>query len=296
MKRHLQKGFWVLIVAAILVSCVVKESSNAGFSHGTKLAELKHKKLHEVSGLAASINNPGLFWTHNDSGNGADVFLLDQKAEVKRIYTLQGIDNRDWEDICVGPGPDSTKNYVYVGEIGDNDGSHLLKYIYRFEEPLETPGEDNVMIIDFDTIAFKLPGDERKDTEALLIDPRSKDLYVITKNEEPVSVYQIKYPYSTKDTITSDFVGSIPVTKIVAADLTADGGELLMKNYSHIFYWKNAENKSVPELLKERPQEVPYETEPQGEAIAWARDKSGFYTLSERSKGSKSFLYFYKRK
>jgi len=296
MKRHMQKNFLILIAAAFLVSCAVKESNNAAFSHGTKIAELKHKKLDEVSGLASSINNPGLFWTHNDSGNGADVFLIDQKAEVKRIYTLQGIDNRDWEDICVGPGPDSTKNYVYVGDIGDNDASHLLKYIYRFEEPLETPGEDNVSVTDFDTIAFKLPGDERKDAEALFIDSRTNDLYIITKNEEPVSVYQIKYPYSTKDTITSELVVSIPVTKIVAADLTADGGELLMKNYSHIFYWKNPENKSIPDLLNERPQEVPYEAEPQGEAIAWARDKSGFYTLSERSKGAKSFLYFYKRK
>jgi len=42
--------------------------------------------------------------------------------------------------------------------------------------------------------------------------------------------------------------------------------------------------------------EVPYEEEPQGEALTWTKDGSGFYTLSEKSKGKESFLYFYSLK
>ena len=68
-----------------------------------------------------------------------------------------------------------------------------------------------------------------------------------------------------------------------------------MKNYNKVYYWNSAA-KSITDVLKESPLEIPYETEPQGESIAWATDGSGFYTLSEENKKEKSYLYFYKRK
>ena len=131
---------------------------------------------------------------------------------------------------------------------------------------------------------------------ALFVDDKTKDLYVITKREQPVHVYRLKYPYNEADTVTAEEAATLPLTQIVAADLSSDGKGLIMKNYSHVYYWKNAEGKPLFELLKETPKEIPYEPEPQGESIAWARDQSGFYTISEISKGNKSYLYFYKRK
>ncbi|MDH5250712.1 MAG: hypothetical protein OEW40_17095, partial [Cyclobacteriaceae bacterium] len=257
-------------------------------------AELKVNKLDELSGLAASINNPGLLWTQNDSGNGADIFLIDQKLNLKQTYSLKGIDNRDWEDIAVGPGPDSTRNYIYIAEIGDNDASFRLKYIYRFEEPVWQKEEKKIKITVFDTITFQLP-DGIKDLETLMIDPNSKDLIVISKRERPVYVYQIKYPYSIRDTITATKVGPLQLTQITAGDVSADGSEVLLKNYKHIYYWHNTAEIPVVDLLKTTPREIPYEQEPQGESIAWARDNSGFYTISEKVQGKKSFLYFYER-
>ena len=119
--------------------------------------------------------------------------MIDDKCEIKQIVELDGIKNRDWEDIAVGPGPDSTKSYVYIGDIGDNDGAHQFKYIYRFEEPVDDPQDNKQTITDFDKIVFRLPDSRRMDTEALFIDAATKDLYVVTKRENPVYVYQIKY-------------------------------------------------------------------------------------------------------
>ncbi len=141
-----------------------------------------------------------------------------------------------------------------------------------------------------------MPNSRRKDTEALFIDGDSKDLYVVTKRETPVHVYQIKYPYSTKDTLEAQETAALPLTEIVAADLSPGGHDLIMKNYSHIYYWANNTGKPLNELLKERPEEVPYQPEPQGESLTWARDGSGFYTISEIARGYKSYLYFYERK
>ncbi len=261
-----------LFAGIILVSCSTKQTSKVEepeFRQGKKLAEHNVKPLKEVSGLASSVNNPGLLWAHNDSGNGPDIFLIDKELSIRQRYVLAGVENRDWEDIVVGPGPDSSKNYLFVAEIGDNDAVFPLKYIYRFEEPvINEQQQEPVAIEEFETIIFRLP-DGQKDTEALLVDPRTKNLMVVSKREKPVNVYLIEYPYSTTDTITAKQITTLPLTQIVAGSFSADGNEILMKNYNHIYYWKNSSNASVVELLQQQPKEIPYIIEPQGESITW---------------------------
>lgn len=291
------KRILICYVLLILIGCSPKRSNpviSNDFLPGKKLSELTHKKLGEVSGLASSVANPGLFWALNDSGNDPEIFLIDRDLQIRSTYKLEGVKNRDWEDIAIGPGPDSTKKYIYVAEIGDNDAVHRLKYIYRFAEPVADSVED-ASITSFETITFELP-DKRRDTETLMINPGTGDLYIVSKREEPVNVYEIKFPYPTSGTITAQKVLSLPYVLIVAGAFSPDGSEIVMKNYNHIYYWANPSKKPVHELLSEAPREVPYEVEPQGESITWANDNSGFYTLSEKNKGKKSFLYFYERK
>jgi hypothetical protein len=128
-----------------------------------------------------------------------------------------------------------------------------------------------------------------------MVNPITKNLYVISKREEPVYVYELKYPYSTRDTLTATKLVSLPFTQIVAADFSADGKALVMKNYRRVFYW-DIGSRSLAEVLKEEPQFINYREEPQGESITFSRDGSGFYTISEMVKGTKSYLYFYPRK
>ncbi|SKC71689.1 hypothetical protein [Ohtaekwangia koreensis] len=290
----------VLIALVILANlgCSKKEAAytiSTAFERGEPLAELKKSPFPEVSDMAASINNPGKLWVHNDSGNKAEVFLIDKTLQLALTCKLKGVDNRDWEDLAVGPGPDPAKNYIYVGDIGDNAAAHTFKYIYRFEEPVWHEGEDKMEITAYDKITFRLPGD-MKDTETLFIDPKTKDLFIVSKREEPVYLYTLRYPYSTTDTLTATEVMSLPFREIVAGDFSDDGKEILLKNYEHIYRWSAAAYTPAPKLLKGTPEEIPYEEEPQGESIAWDRNGSGFYTLSEKNGKKKSYLYFYKRK
>src|SRR5690606_12457922 len=286
-----------ILILVVLFTCGCRHQNGqqgSSFSERRSLAEASDKRLKEASGLAASAANPGMFWTHNDAGNDAEIYLIDKNSEIKLTVTLTGIENRDWEDITVGPGPDSTKSYVYVGDIGDNDAVYLYKYIYRFPEPvLGTADHINISVLD--TIIFKLE-DTMKDTESLFIDAASSNLYVISKREEPVFLYELKNHQVSNDTFTAYKKLSLPFGEIVAADRFAESGDILIKNYKSIYYWENKNGSDVVTLLRNQPEEVPYEEEPQGEAITWATDGSGFYTLSEKKKKEPSYLYFYPRK
>lgn len=251
------------------------------------------KKLAEASGLVASVANPGYYWSHNDGENPAEVFLINDKAKIVMTCKLLNVVNRDWEDITIGPGPQEGKSYLYVGEIGDNLSQYPYKMIYRFEEPLVSEGDQ--VIDKFDTLVFQL-SDGVRDTEAMTIDPETNDLFIISKREDSVRLYQISPPLVSGDTLQAEFKTKLSFNKIVAASISPDGTEVLMKNYDHLYYWKRSDNEPIPELLQSKPIELNYLQEAQGEAIAWKLDGTGFYTLSETVKNYKGNLIYYKRK
>jgi len=281
----------ILIIASflILIACSKKEKSSDFESQQS--VGLVSRKLREASGLVASIANPGYLWTHNDSGNSASIYLINDKAEIVMTCKLKNTVNRDWEDITIGPGPEENVNYLYVADIGDNEAVYSYKILYRIKEP--TFLSDQIEIEKADKLTFELPGGAR-DTEAIMVDPITNYFYVSSKREHSVRLYEIKFPFAS-DTLHAEEVGKLPFNNIVAANISTDGSEVLMKTYRDIFYWKRKGNEPIPTLLQRRPVKLEYKPEPQGEAIAWKRDGFGFYTLSESEKGDGS-LFFYKRK
>lgn len=284
----------VVLLIPSMLACGQSGNNNLSdkFAKGEKLSQNVQAQLKEVSGIASSKVNKGLMWVQNDSGNEPAIYLINREMEILLTCRLAGVENRDWEDIAVGPGPENGKSYVYVGDIGDNKARHPVKFVYRFEEPVYKPGKNDIAVSAIDRITFRL-SDTMKDTESLLIDHKSKNLYVISKREEPVTVYEIQYPFNITDTLVGKKIMTLPYGEIVSADVDPRTGDILMKNYDKVFYWRNAHGESVASLLKRQPQEVEYEREVQGEAITWAPDGSGFYTVSEQKKKQESWLYFY---
>ncbi|RAW02335.1 hypothetical protein [Pseudochryseolinea flava] len=287
------QGICFVLLVFVLGACNLGSTQSTeakDFAARKQLAELMDKKLKEVSGMAASRGNAGLFWVHNDSGNEPEIYLIDDQLNIRLTVKLEGVENRDWEDIAVGPGPVAGKQYVYVGDIGDNDAVYPYKYIYRFEEPL-LDGVAEIGVSDIEKIVFKLE-DQVKDTESLMIDHQTKNVYVISKREQPVYLYELTAPMSN-DTLVAKKLYSLPFKEIVAADYTSVNGDVLIKNYQAVYYWKNEKRESIAALLKSKPARVPYDEEPQGESIAWAIDGAGFYTLSEKKKKKPCYLYFH---
>lgn len=190
----------------------------------------------------------------------------------------------------MGPGPDNS-NWIYVGDIGDNEASHKFKRIHCLEEPaLDNPGPIAVTR----TLVIRM-ADKPRDTEALMVDPLSRNIYLVTKREKSVMLYEIQFPFLA-DTITATPLINLPLRHIVAGDISPDGTEILLKSYNAIYYWKRSMSQSISDAMKVPATKLDYEHEPQGESIAWARDASGFYTLSENAKGEREKLLYYARK
>jgi hypothetical protein len=288
--------YFILLVGVFCIfGCRSQKKKVLLFEEGVAWATIDDTRMKEASGLVASVNNPGMLWTHNDSGNSADLFLIDEKGDIMCTVHLPGIKNRDWEDIAIGSGPQQERQYIYIGEIGDNNAVYEEKILYRLEEPLIADGVTDTTLSKIDKIEFRL-SDGKRDSEALIIDPVSKNFYIFSKRESQVNLYRLSGTVSTTEIVKAERVAEkLPFSMIVAADISEDGSEILAKNYDEVFYWKRLPGESVEETLKRTPQALPYTPEPQGESIAFSRNGGGYFTISEQKKKIPQQLYFYKR-
>lgn len=279
-----------------LVAVATWGQGNLLFTDGQAKGTLTHTEIHEASGLVTSVGNPGFLWTHNDSGDAARIFLIDTSAQLKATYYLQGVVARDWEDI--GTMERSGRNYLLVGDIGDNGNRHPYINVHMLEEPVISSGGVRVDTIRKERITTFVLNyeDGPRDAESLFFDPVAHCLYVISKRELQAGIYRTVLPQTPADTLVLKRVGTLPYTFITSADISRDGTEILIKNLLDVFYWQRRAGESIPQMLKRPAIRLPYRPEPQGEAIAFSRDGQGYYTLSEAALGLNAILYFYRRR
>lgn len=288
----MQKQLWCIASLVFLMSFVWLD---AYFHSGKRLGKLVDPAIDEASGLLVSRNNDGFFWTHNDSGDEARFFLLDNTAQKKATYYLQGIKAMDWEDM--GYLKRGGKHYLLLGDIGDNGAKRPFISVHVVEEPtynaLKTV--DTIASSHIKTYLLRYP-DGARDAESLFFDPIDQQLYIIGKRDLQAHVYRTALSQETGDTITLARCGTLPYTFLTSADIAADGSEVLVKNLLHVYYWKRRGKENLDELFARMGEEQPYEPEAQGEAITFGIHGEGYYTLGERPLGLEAHLVFYKRR
>ncbi len=283
-----------------------------------KAYKVKDKQLDEISGIAASHQYEDMYYVHNDSGGESKLYFIDGKGKTKAILSLSGISNRDWEDIAVGPGPHPT-NYVYIGEIGDNQAKYPNYCLYRLMEHSWTFGEaqldfkdstgrviakyrsqksywkffsDMSRVEPVDSLGF-IYEDGPKDCETLMIDPANGDVYLVSKREDKVGVYQIKAPLSTDSLNVAKRILSLDFALAVGGDISPQRDKIIIKTYNRVYQWRIAPGQSIAEALSGAYETLPYKVEPQGEAICYSADGKSYLTLSERDKKKPLYLYKY---
>ncbi len=262
------------------------------------------RAINEASGLAASRKNSGVLWTHNDSGDDSRLFALSTKGKLLGIFKIADVSANDWEDLAIGPGPLPHQDYLYIGDLGHNSSRHSLKYIHRIPEPRlprwtfvsqgqqTQPSPLDTILTGIETITVKYP-DGSRDAETLMLDPLTKDLYIVSKQDTLAHLYRAAYPQPTSGTLTLERVATLPFGGVVAGDISPAGDGILLKTYVAIYYWPRLPNQTVWEALALPATPVPYILEPQGEAVAWQAQGRGYYTLSESLRGLPVRLYYY---
>ncbi|MFM7059961.1 MAG: hypothetical protein ACKOZL_02085 [Actinomycetes bacterium] len=291
--RPLAAALCLLVVAACGGGGGGTEVASCDRRYGEpNAAPVTDPALREISGIVASRRNGDTYWVHNDSGDTARIFAIGGDGRTRATLTLAGATAVDWEDIAIGPGPKRWQQYLYLADIGDNLGTRPTVQVYRVPEPEIDP--DAVVVDELEgaaRLSLRYP-DGPHDAEALLVDPRTGDLVVITKTSDGGAqpAYRARAPFAaTGDTALERFAtvrtGPTITGAITAADLDRAGTRMILRTYATVRVVAGTSETPLAALLERGPGTVtcrpPAPVEVQGEAIAFEPDGRGFASVSE---------------
>lgn len=282
MRKMAVKGVWVAGLLILAGSC----QKNPPAADNPTSFPLASGVLEEASGITDSRQNSGMLWVQEDSGNPPELSLLSHEGKLVRTIPVTGAANTDWEDIALAAGPDPALDYLYIGDIGDNDQVRTLVTIYRGREVAA-----NASSIPVETINFRYE-DGPHDAEALLVEPGSLDIYLLTKRDTRSGIYRLQYPYSTTAVNVAVKLGELPYTGVVSAAMTADGTGVAVKDYFSIRYYTRLPGEPLSNVLAKPFTSLAYTMEQQGEAVCFTNDGKYYFTLSEKLNGPVSLIKY----
>ena len=252
----------------------------------------------EVSGMAASVRTPGLYYVVGDEPGTPEVVAVREDGTPVARLELDGMDPENAEALAVGPcGDDPDVSCLYVGDIGDHVGrDHVV--VYRAPEPdLSDPPDDEPLdALDADALEFTYE-DGPTDAEALLVDGDGRPL-VVSKASfdrdtgetgstrlyrgpagggELEAVAEIELP-EPENGLLAAMAGNV-VTD-ASADLAA--ARVLLRTYDEVLEYRapdpGADLAAFPSWPVRR---VPAGNVLQSETVAYAVDDCGYLTTSE---------------
>jgi hypothetical protein len=261
----------------------------------TVVGQVAASTLDESSGLAASADAPGLFWTMNDDTEPV-LFALDTTgADLGRVR-LAGARNLDWETISIGPCEGST--CIYAGDTGDNEAVRRTRLVYRAPEPRRR-GARFPASVPATRLEYRY-ADGPKDVEAMWVGA-DESIWLVSKRpardsgtgrHRPALVYRIgKEAWQEKGVVVAQLVDSLPIIPgsapgrlITDASLAPDRRLLALRTYTELYLLDVDAATGRPSAgTPRRVCDLTPVQERQGEGVAWLGASGDFLLSSEGS-------------
>jgi hypothetical protein len=233
-------------------------AARPGASAGDVLLQVDDPRINEASGIARSPGHPGVFYLHDDNATD-QVFAVD--ATGTRAVLRLGVASVDWEDIASTP-----DGRIWIGDIGDNNATRPEIAVDVFTEPEVLTSTE----LPSTTYRLRYP-DGPHNAEALLVEPRSHRVYVVTKQATGAKIYA-----APADLSASKVNALVPLQVappiISGGDFAPTGGAFVLRTYGRAFFYSGFGTQPVVERLPH---------EPQGEGITFTADGKHVLLASE---------------
>jgi hypothetical protein len=260
------------------------------------------EELQESSGVAVSRTQPGVLWSHNDSGDGPNLYAIDMSGKLLAQFKVGNAMARDWEDISSVPcptggeakAPPQPSPCLYVADIGDNNQVRREVTIYVVAEPKVTGSEASPPVT-ARSFNFRY-AEGPTDAEAIAVRPTG-DITIVSKGRNGkidffiISADTVRRALASGETITARYNGNtgiLPDERIgrlaTAAAVSPDGMTLAVRTYYEVYFFGLVNERGANRWRSlERPCSLG-DAEPQGEAIDYL-DADTLLLTSERARG-----------
>lgn len=241
-------------------------------------------ELTESSGLAFSTRSDDVLFSHNDSGDSTRLFAFNSKGKFLYELHLEKAKSKDWEDMCSFEY--EGKNWLAVGDIGDNDFQHDFVSIYVFKEPKEKEGDRKRKA----EVEYELKVEYPKgavNCEALAYDPIRHSFLLLSKENLNCSFYEVPIPADPKGDIRvkAKQVARYVIPLVTGAAISRDGQRLAICTYGPAcLIERNANKPDKPWEMKASELATKFFEVParkQGEAICFSPNGNQLWLTSE---------------
>lgn len=241
---------------------------------------VQDQALSEMSGLEASVRQPGVLWGINDSGSRPRLYRLGRQGEDLGRVAVRGTSwlHDDWETLALWREGDT--DWLLLGDVGDNKERRSHVNVYAVREP--APGATEATVAW--TLRFRYP-DGPRDAEGITVDAASGSLLVLSKRESPQRLYRVPLSARGRDEpVVAEPIAVMPPMSAQATglDITHDGRALVVLTYAAVYVWPRAEGQDWPQALASPAQRRALPPMSKAEAMATGPEPGLIYVGSER--------------
>lgn len=276
----------VASVALLLLPPPAAEAASP--ARGRVIATLASDQVKESSGLARGLANPGVFFTHNDSGDGPRLYAFGADGTARGVVDLEGpgVRNVDWEDLSSFS--EDGKPFLLVADTGDNRFERDVYTLYVVPEPdlaAVAAAGGRATATPSRTIRFRYEVGAH-DCEAAAVDPATGAVYLVTKVwSGKAGIYTVACRESTdEEPCRGVAVATTSLPRATGMDFSADGLRAIVVTRGDAFEFERAPEEAWAAAFARKPRRVDLPHRKQGESICYGPDDATLYLTSECGK------------
>ncbi len=260
---------------------------------------LASDELMEASGMQASHSYAGDFFVHNDGGEPL-LYAIDESGADLGTIEIVPARNKDWEDITSVPV--DGRNWIVVGDIGDNMARRESIKLYFVEEPRTGQFErySGQQLLKH-ALDLTYP-DGPRDCESMAYDPVGDQILLLSKRDKPPRLYAVDLETAlTEGQMVLKFLGSMAklrpptprdrhqwggrtdfISQPTGMDISTDGSEMVIVTYRSLYRYRRGPGEDWLSVLMKRPEEILGPPAVQNEAVGYTVDGKSIYVTTEK--------------
>jgi hypothetical protein len=240
------------------------------------LADLKHRKINESSGIAASHLQAGIFWTHNDSGDDPRIYRFDGQGTHLGTCQIKGAKAIDWEDMCSFQ--IKGVSYLLLADVGDNGKRRESYSLYLLREP--SAGQKTAELEATFTFQYE---DGPHNCESIAYDPVGHQFVIVTKmSRGACTAFLLPWPKQPSKQQVAKSIGALKVPIATAMDISPDGLRAIIVTYLDAYEFTRQEDENWKTAFARPPRRISMPLRRQGESICFGQDGKSLFLTSEK--------------
>ncbi len=243
----------ILLLAVTFIAA--EEHVNFGTPPWQPLGQYTHTAIRESSGIVASKQFKGVYWTLNDSGNPSTLYATQRNGTLIKEIAIRGTRNFDWEALAI-----DERGQLWIGDIGNNSRMRIDLNVAVVKEPDPYTETEAHVIAKY---PYKYP-EQNVDAEGLFIADGIP--YIVTKEQSSAILFRFPTMKADSKQIL-ERVGAFTDARLVTgAGISPDGKRLAVCTYNALWVY-HADDGNISHMIQSKPWILQHNF--QGEAICF---------------------------